>query len=524
VAWVVDTAVVVEPSGSPAASARHELRAWADSLGRFPASTLILFGDSIYAGTAVAVGANPHRVAIALVPAATLLAGVPSTVSGAPLAMWAGESRAGQADSARTGSRPERARGNRPIRVDVGDHPGGVTIATRNTSFTMGHRSSNAWTEITSGHVVLPVLNVGARGPRHEKALLRATIEPRAVLSGLFRIRGDEIGPLPLVLLGTLLVMLTFVAIFAIRMVGRMGRSITSAVGSLRVGAERLEAGDLAYRIPIAGDDELWDVADAFNVAAAGLQRAQALEKERTRLESELALARQIHARLLPASAPDVAGVEVAGLSRSAREVGGDYYDHIALEGGRVLLVIADVSGKGVPAALLMSAFRASLMSQDLERLAVAELAERLNAFMVRSVESGRFVTAFVGFLDGRTGRLEYVNAGHNPPLVARTDGRHERLETGGLIFGILAGSRYECGEARLDPGDRLVLYTDGVTEGANVTGEQWGEERLVELLVADGHPSCRALVERIADTVRAFEGDAGPADDVTVLAVRRLA
>jgi sigma-B regulation protein RsbU (phosphoserine phosphatase) len=130
----------------------------------------------------------------------------------------------------------------------------------------------------------------------------------------------------------------------------------------------------------------------------------------------------------------------VAGLSESAREVGGDYYDHVDLGGGRLLLVIADVSGKGVPAALLMSGFRAALVSQDLSQAKPEDVASRVNEFLNRSVEPGRFVTAFLGLLDAATGQLTYVNAGHNPPLLLRAGGAVESLEAGGVILGILPG------------------------------------------------------------------------------------
>jgi len=212
----------------------------------------------------------------------------------------------------------------------------------------------------------------------------------------------------------------------------------------------------------------------------------------------------------------------VAGLSESAREVGGDYYDHVDLGGGRLLLVIADVSGKGVPAALLMSGFRAALVSQDLSQAKPEDVASRVNEFLNRSVEPGRFVTAFLGLLDAATGQLTYVNAGHNPPLLLRAGGAVESLEAGGVILGILPGSRYARGEVTLSPGDLVALYTDGVTEGANAANEMWGEERLAALLRSAAASSARDIATRIVREVRAFEGERGPADDITVLVAKR--
>ena len=220
---------------------------------------------------------------------------------------------------------------------------------------------------------------------------------------------------------------------------------------------------------------------------------------------------------------PPAPGLDLAGASESAREVGGDYYDFLPLAGGRVALVIADVSGKGVGAALLMSAFRASLMSQDLAREPVATVLARLNRFLHRSVEPGRFVTAFLGVLDGASGRLVSSNAGHNAPMLLAAGGAVARLETGGLILGILERAEYETGEARLAPGDRLVLFTDGVTEAMDESDEQWGEERLLGLLRDGADLGCAALMARIVGEVRRFEGDRGASDDVTLVVARRL-
>jgi serine phosphatase RsbU (regulator of sigma subunit) len=145
-----------------------------------------------------------------------------------------------------------------------------------------------------------------------------------------------------------------------------------------------------------------------------------------------------------------------------------------------------------------------------------------VNEFLNRSVEPGRFVTAFLGLLDAASGTLTYVNAGHNPPLLLRAGGALEPLEAGGVILGILPGTRYERGEVTLAPGDLLALYTDGVTEGANAANEMWGEERLAALLRASASASATDIAQRIVREVRAFEGERGPADDITVLVAKR--
>jgi sigma-B regulation protein RsbU (phosphoserine phosphatase) len=169
-----------------------------------------------------------------------------------------------------------------------------------------------------------------------------------------------------------------------------------------------------------------------------------------------------------------------------------------------------------------MSGFRASLMSQDVAHDEVAVVLARLNQFLHRSVEPGKFVTAFLGVLDGASGRLVYSNAGHNAPLVVSADGAVARLEAGGLILGILEEAAYETGEVTLAPGDRLALFTDGVTEAMDERDEQWGEERLVELLRSGAGLDSAALVGRIVEAVRRFEGDRGASDDVTLIVARR--
>ena len=162
-------------------------------------------------------------------------------------------------------------------------------------------------------------------------------------------------------------------------------------------------------------------------------------------------------------------------------------------------------------------------MSQDTTAGAPDIVAARVNDFLHKSVEPGRFVTAFLGFLDAVTGRFVYVNAGHNPPVLLRADGTIERLEEGGLILGIMPDTPFTRGEATLAPGDLLVLYTDGVTEGANATNEQFGEERLFASLRAAGTASAHEIAHAIVREVRAFEGETGPADDITVLVARRM-
>src|SRR5438093_107511 len=355
--------------------------------------------------------------------------------------------------------------------------------------------------------------------------ILSVETDLAVALGGL--VRNPMVTPIaviPLVLLLLLVLVAARVLVMTINTARTLGVSISAAAAALRTGAGALEAGRLDHRIVVAGDNDLWDVAAAFNRMAEGLERGRELERERQRLESELAVARRIQSRLLPERAPEVRGAEIAGFSEPAREVGGDYYDHIVLADGRVALVIADVSGKGMPAALLMSAFRAALLTQLDGGAEPGAAFGHVNRFLHRSIEPGRFVTAFLAVLDPQSERIDYCNAGHNPPYLVTRDGRTTTLETGGLLLGMLEDSSYAQGVAELAPGNMLVLFTDGVTEAQRADGAMWGEERLVSTLREGACEPCAALVRRIVDAVRAFEGGERPSDDITLLIARRTA
>lgn len=383
------------------------------------------------------------------------------------------------------------------------------------------------------GAAGLPLLEFSAAGGRLSDTLVLARAGFVESLIGSVRsVRESPVNIFYLVILGLVALLFLVLELYTVGMVTRMGRSIAKAIAALRRGTAALEEGRLEHRIPIEDRDDLWEVAAAFNQMAKGLQRAQALELERERMEGELRLARQIQSRLLPAGPPAVPGLDLAGTYLPAQEVGGDYYGYLPAGEGRVGLVIADVAGKGIPAALLMSGFRASLVSQPLDALEPGEVLARVNEFLLRGIDPGRFVTAFLAVIEPAAGRLRYAGAGHNPPLLLRASGAQgrdarasvERLEAGGIMLGVLDGLAYPTAEVTLEPGDLLVLYTDGVTEAQNDAGDQWGEERFVEALRragAAGGVSCARLTETLVEEVRSFEGPHQRSDDVTLVLAR---
>ena len=232
--------------------------------------------------------------------------------------------------------------------------------------------------------------------------------------------------------------------------------------------------------------------------------------------------AKEIQQGLLPKQIPQMPGLEISGSWRPARIVGGDYFDVFKLSESRLALCIGDVSGKGMPAALLMSNLQAIVRALASETLSPRELTEKINRAMFRNVTDGKFITFFYALIDSRRRRLHYSNAGHNAPILVRQDGTQLRLEEGGLVLGAFQESSYQQGEVELRPGDRLVLFTDGVTEATNGKEEEFGEERLVQALLCDRPLTAEALQNRLLDQVNEFSGGELE-DDVTVLVLSVL-
>jgi len=259
------------------------------------------------------------------------------------------------------------------------------------------------------------------------------------------------------------------------------------------------------------------------NMAAVKVENsrllAQQIEKER--LEEQLEVAAQIQRRLLPQASPEVKGWELRGVSQSCYEIGGDYFDYLRLSDGRLGLVIADVSGKGVGAALLMAAFQASLRALA-GTCPPVELLERLNKVMFENSPAAKYVTAFYGELDPATGEFIYVNAGHNPPLVV-CDGKAKALDSTGPVVGLIQPARFATGSERLAPGTLLVLYTDGVTECENAAEIEYGQERLTRLIERTASAELAAVAAALFDDLASYAAGAPRKDDTTTVLVRRL-
>jgi serine phosphatase RsbU (regulator of sigma subunit) len=285
-----------------------------------------------------------------------------------------------------------------------------------------------------------------------------------------------------------------------------MGRPTTKSelavpvfAGGRLVGALNLESDEvLAYGEADAETLRLFADAAAIAVEKAVLYR---LFVQRERLEEQLRIALEAGGEAGAAAWPDIPGWDAAGLSRPRYEIGGDYYDLMPLADGRLGLVVADVSGKGSLAAMTLTTFRAILR----DRMAPTE-----------------YVTAVYGVLDPAGGRFEYSNCGHAPPLLVRADGQWTKLTTGGPPLGLLAGARYLTGEVTIEPGDILVLFTDGVVEAEDPAGREFGVDRLANVVSAMRRRPGAEVVEAVVRETVEFCGSAEYADDFTVLVLRR--
>ena len=260
------------------------------------------------------------------------------------------------------------------------------------------------------------------------------------------------------------------------------------------------------------------------NQAMVSLENAWLFEDslERKRLEEELLLARKIQIGLLPETFPDLGQFEVFGLNISSNQVGGDYFDVIPMGGTSYMVGIADVSGKGVPASLLMSNLQASLMALCGEQVAFDKLVAKVNNIIYSNTDSDKFITFFGGILDIDSGQFTYVNAGHNPPYRVATDGSLQTLDKGGLLLGMMPGVEYEHDTVNILPGEAVVMFTDGVSEAMNDDGEQYEEFRLEALLKKHTDLDARMTAQMIADTVSEFAGQAAQSDDITVVVIKR--
>ncbi len=285
-----------------------------------------------------------------------------------------------------------------------------------------------------------------------------------------------------------------------------------------------LAIGERINKLPFYSDD-LEFLLTLGNEALICLENARLFEEtlEKQKMEEELARAREIQQRLLPKECPKVEKYEIDGVNISSLQVSGDYFDCIRLDENRLCLAIADVSGKGTPASLLMANLQAVLNALIDSKSELESITGKINNLMYKNTNYDKFITFFIGILDLATRSFYYVNAGHNPPFFMHQDGSYELLEEGGLLLGMMPNVRYQQGFVSLQSGDWIVMFTDGVTEAHNVKGDDFEEERLTDVMRANlSHPAS-VMKEKIITAVKEFTGEAPQSDDITLLILKAL-
>ena len=298
---------------------------------------------------------------------------------------------------------------------------------------------------------------------------------------------------------------------------GRLTRNLSS----LTDGVRRIAAGEYATRVKLQSKDEIGELAIAFNQMAADVEAHQRTVIERERLKRELELGRQIQQDMQPHEPLRLGLTEIQGVSVPAREVGGDFFNYFALANGQIALLVGDVAGKGVGAALLMANIQASLRTRFALGQDLSAIVDAIDRDIEANSPGPMYATIFLGILDPRTRRLRYVNAGHHPQYVLRTRGGLEGMGATGLPAGLLAGRGYVEHEVQLDAGDLIFFYTDGCPETENSREEMFGSEQLEALLASAGPGRPDTVLQLVEAALREFRGSREPFDDATMMAVR---
>jgi serine phosphatase RsbU (regulator of sigma subunit) len=273
-------------------------------------------------------------------------------------------------------------------------------------------------------------------------------------------------------------------------------------------------------------EDHLKVLTTLASVAAIRVENTRLAEArlQQERLERELQLAMEIQQRFQPAAPPHVPGYELQGISFPCYEIGGDYYDFIKRDDGRLIIALGDVSGKGTAAALLMSSLHAAIHAQSGSHDTLVATISAVNRYLADNIPANRFVTLFYAELDPESGAVSFLNAGHNPPLILHAAGTVEQLASGGLPLGIKPNAEYREGRTQMQMGDVLVIYSDGVTEATSPSGEEFGATRLYEVVSRNVDASAAGIRDRIESALTKFSQGTQAADDITLVIVKRQA
>ena len=349
----------------------------------------------------------------------------------------------------------------------------------------------------------------------------------------------------------TLLVILVFFAVIeliALIIGTRMTRTVTGAVAQLYDATKHVDRGDFSHRIPVKSTDQLAQLSLSFNSMTESIEKLIQEQKEKQRLEGELAIAQEVQAQLFPRQVTELESLEVHGFCRPARTVSGDYYDFLTASSHKLILAVGDISGKGISAALLMATIHSAVRAYSIEslpqmrepvavgavpgagrvmapcpegiELSPGALLGLLNHQLYESTPPEKYATLFLGIYDGRSHRLTYSNGGHLPPILIAKDGAVRRLETGGTVIGLFDHMMYDEGAVEMHPGEIFLAYSDGVTEPENDFGE-FGEDRLIDLVSANRRLPLVQISQTVTSAVDDWIGDNEQPDDITLVLAR---
>ena len=395
--------------------------------------------------------------------------------------------------------------------------------------------------------IPLQVVDWATGERRRAGALAEVETRPSVLYDRLFAALGDYARGVEYILV-SILIVFAIIVLLALIVGTKLTRTITSAVDQLYEATEHVNRADFGHRISVKSSDQLATLANSFNSMTTSIEKLVQEQKEKQRLEGELAIAQEVQAQLYPKLITQLDTLEVHGFCRPARTVSGDYYDFVALNSDKLMLAVGDISGKGISAALLMatihSAVRAySIEDVSLEREAVtvgvvggprlmlssesrgaevspATLLGLLNHQLYESTPDAKYATLFLGVYDGATRRFAYSNGGHLPPILISKDGSSHLLDCGGTVVGLFDNLSFPEATVQLRPGDVLVAYSDGVTEPENDYGE-FGEERLIQLVRDNRHLPLERITEIVTTAVADWIGDNEQPDDVTLVLAR---
>jgi sigma-B regulation protein RsbU (phosphoserine phosphatase) len=301
-------------------------------------------------------------------------------------------------------------------------------------------------------------------------------------------------------------------------------RAMTRTISDLSGATQAVQEGNFSARVPVQRRDQLGMLGESFNSMTGSISRLITEQKQLQRLENEISIAREVQDQLFPRNMPHVEGVEIEAICKAARSVSGDYYDFIQLSSTQVAIAIADISGKGISAALLMASLQAALRSQLLtpgsEKLSTAELVARLNKHLVRNTGDDRFATFLIAVYDLTSRKLRYTNAGHLPGFCL-SEGKALHLDVGGIVLGIVDDYEYKEGCVDVPPNAVVIGYSDGLVEPENAYGEEFGVSRLEAAAQRVRHATPRKIAESLMTAAEEWSGSPEQADDMTVIVAK---